>query len=201
MAESEKGGPREEAGAAAASIRSAKGKLPPPSPAHRAAMAQNISSSIAPPPRAEGAITSVKKSADKSEAPKTTSIVQADAKKVASIGQTEMKKTAQSCAANTPQQEQEPSIEIDMGGGQLASRRNPINESGKRVADLYVSKSLPHQEPDQKKEPVAFKPQARALSANAARIIAKRRAMMEGQDQAGTFRLPGAGPDTTDQGV
>jgi hypothetical protein len=123
--------------------------LPPPSPAHRAAMAQNISNSLAPPPRA--------------------------------IAQREMQRTGQGSGTQTKEQEQ--SIEIELGDGQVSSRRNPLSESGQ-----YVGK-MPAQE---RNEPVVLKPQARALSASAARLIAKRRAMMEGQDQAGSFKLPGS---------
>jgi hypothetical protein len=99
-----------------------------------------------------------------------------------------MQRTRQSQAEVREAQEQ--SIEIDLGDGNLSSRHNPLSEKGE-----YIGK-MPRV---QKKEPAVLQPQARDLSANAARMIAKRRAMMEGQDQAGVFKLPGQGPDQTDQ--
>jgi hypothetical protein len=182
--------------------RSARKLLPPPSQAARAAMTRNLGSSLAPPPRAEDAL------------PKQPP-------KAAPIGGTEMKRTDQATRARIEGQEE--SLEIDMGDGRVASRQNPINEGGKYIGKISrlekresagnnqsifqnqtVTKneaaarheSLQEKSSAQKNEPAVLKPQARQLSANAARLIAKRRAMMEGQDQAGSFRLPG--PDQTE---
>jgi hypothetical protein len=162
-------------------LKSEKVRMPPPSPAHRAVMAQKISQSLAPPPKATSP-------------------------QPLSIGQTEIKKTKQSQFAEA--KEQEHSIEIDLGEGKLSSRHNPLSEKGEYVGKMppgYINdpkkdqelEQKKHQKPEQKKEPVVLEPQARQLSSNAARLIAKRRAMMEGQDQAGSFKLPRPDPDTT----
>ncbi|MBS2006095.1 MAG: hypothetical protein JST01_03565 [Cyanobacteria bacterium SZAS TMP-1] len=150
-----------------------KAAPPPPSPAHRAAMAQRISNSLAPPP--------------------------------VSIAQTEMKKTEQSKRAERANAardaEQDNSIEIDMGDGKVSSRRNPLTESGRFIGRQYEGKAntASPAESVQKQEPVILQSQARELSASAARLIAMRRALMEGQDQAGVFKLPGPGTDNTEQ--
>jgi hypothetical protein len=147
------------------------------------------------------------------------------------IAQIEMQKTSQN-KPSKPTAEQEWSVEIDMGDGNLASRRNPITEHGQRLSDSYISKMPNLQKPRgqnacgeraekdkaaknnadrnnaernnaeakgaQKEEPAALQPQARQLSAGAARLIAKRRAMMEGQDQAGSFKFPRQDQDPTE---
>ncbi len=176
-------------------------------------MAQNISSSLAPPPRAGRSRPNIDKAV------------------AALIAQIEMQKTSQN-KPSKPTAEQEWSVEIDMGDGNLASRRNPITEHGQRLSDSYISKMPNLQKPRgqnacgeraekdkaaknnadrnnaernnaeakgaQKEEPAALQPQARQLSAGAARLIAKRRAMMEGQDQAGSFKFPRQDQDPTE---
>jgi len=103
--------------------------------------------------------------------------------------------------------DQERSIEIDFGDGVLSSRRNPLSESGRFVGkapkreeqDVPVAQDVPIPQDlpaAQKKEPAILQSQARELSPSAARLIAKRRAMMEGQDQAGVFKLPRPDPDS-----
>ena len=103
--------------------------------------------------------------------------------------------------------DQERSIEIDFGEGVLASRRNPLSESGRFVGKNPQAETTkpaleapqPAQQdiqPTKKKEPAILQSQARDLSPSTARLIARRRAMMEGQDQAGVFKLPRPGSDT-----
>jgi len=107
--------------------------------------------------------------------------------------------------------DQERSIEIDFGDGVLSSRRNPLSESGSFVGKAPkpngqnthpTQPTQPAQttneaeQPVQKKEPAILQSQARELSPSTARLIAKRRAMMEGQDQAGVFKLPRPGTES-----